>query len=376
MSLSDLTSPTAIKLSIEECDRLGRERFLKRYGFGHARDYPLHFRGHEYDSKAIVGVAHGYQFPDAGPLQSGEFSGGISNSGAATKAFALGFDVEGKKRRPTDWTLEECEVTVDAYFECLRMKLAGQTFNRAKVCRTVAEKIGRTRGSVDFKFQNIDSVLYDNGLPRMMDGIAPNVQHLLEFVVLDPLARHNSAFETIPDHAPAIASTDGLLVEPPNVPPPDKNDEEAKSRVARKIDYARRDANNRHLGRCGEEWVVRFEKKRLIEAGREDLAEQIDWVASRLGDGLGYDMVSFDENGAELLVEVKTTNASILTPFFITPNELAVAKRRGVQYRIFRVFDFSTHPRAYILSGPLGHKLELTPQAYTAMPVASGDSVA
>jgi hypothetical protein len=39
------------------------------------------------------------------------------------------------------------------------------------------------------------------------------------------------------------------------------------------------------------------------------LADQIDWVASRLGDGLGYDIVSFDGNGDELYLEVKTTNA-------------------------------------------------------------------
>ena len=201
-----------------------------------------------------------------------------------------------------------------------------------------------------------------------MDGVAPHIQILLEFVVLDPLARHKSVFETVPEHPPSITNTDGLLVEPPNISPPDKDDGEAKSRVARKIDFAKRDANNHRLGQCGEKWVVCFEKKRLTALGRKDLAEQIDWVASRLGDGLGYDIVSFDENGAELLLEVKTTNASILTPFFITPNELAVAERKGDAYRLFRVFDFSTNPRAFVLSGPLGHKLDLKPQSYTALP--------
>src|SRR5205807_2562286 len=101
-----------------------------------------------------------------------------------------------------------------------------------------------TRGSVDRKFQNIDAILYKNELPRMMDAIAPNVQHLLEFVVLDPLARHTLVFETIPDHIPAITNTEGLLVEPPNISPPDKDDGEAKIQVARKINFAKRDANN------------------------------------------------------------------------------------------------------------------------------------
>jgi hypothetical protein len=372
MSISDLTSPTAIKLAIEECDRLGRDRFLSRYGFGHAREYTLHYKGRDYDSKAIVGVAHGYQFSDTGSLKSSDFNGGISSSGAATRAFALGFDVEGKKRRPTDWTLEQCEVAVEVYFEGLRKKLAGQNFNRAQACRSVAKRNGRPQGAVDWKFQNIDAVLYKHGLPRMMNAIAANIQHLLEFVVLDPLAKHNSVFETSPEHAPSITTTEGLLVAPPKVSLPDKDEGEAKSRVARIIDFAKRDANNHRLGQCGEEWVVCFEKKRLTELGRKDLADQIDWVARRLGDGLGYDIVSFDENGAELLLEVKTTNAGILTPFFITPNELAVAERESDAYRLYRVFDFSTNTRAYVLSGSLEHKLDLKAQVYSAIPSISG----
>jgi hypothetical protein len=372
MSLSDLTSPTAIKLALKECDRLGRDRFLSRYGFGHAREYTLRYNDREYDSKAIVGVAHGYQFPDAGPLISEEFSGGIASSGAATKAFSLGFDIEGKKRRPIDWTLPECEIAVGAYFSCLQKKLAGQIFNRAQACRSVAKETNRSLGSVDYKFQNIDAVLYKHELPRMMNGIAPNIQHLLEFVVLDPLAEHNSVFETVPEQTPSITNTEGLLVEPPNAAPPDIGDDEPKSQIARQTDYAKRDANNRRLGRGGEKWVVAFEKKRLTEMGRKDLAQEVDPIAERLGDGLGYDIISFDENGAELYVEVKTTNAGIQTPFFITPNELAVSKRKGGSYRLYRVFDFSMNPHAYVLSGALEAKLELKPQSYTAFPKTSG----
>jgi hypothetical protein len=202
----------------------------------------------------------------------------------------------------------------------------------------------------------------------MMNGIAPNIQHLLEFVVLDPLAKHNSVFETVAELNPEITTAQGLLVEPPNVLPPVTGNEHPRSQIARRIDYAKRDANNRRLGRGGEKWVVAFEKKRLTEVGRKDLAEQVDGIADRLGDGLGYDVVSFDENGNELFIEVKTTNAGILTPFFISPNEIAVAERERDSYRLYRVFDFSTSPRAYALSGPLENKLTLTSQVYSAIP--------
>jgi hypothetical protein len=59
MSLADLTR-SAVLAAIEEYDRLGREDFLRRYGFGPARDYRVMFNGGEYDSKAIAGVAHRY----------------------------------------------------------------------------------------------------------------------------------------------------------------------------------------------------------------------------------------------------------------------------------------------------------------------------
>jgi hypothetical protein len=67
-------------------------------------------------------------------------------------------------------------------------------------------------------------------------------------------------------------------------------------------------------------------------------------------------------------IQVAKTNAGILTPFFITPNEVAVSERKGDAYRLFRVFDFATKPRAYVLVGAVESKLELKPQVYTAMP--------
>jgi hypothetical protein len=76
MALSDMQSPKAVRDAVAEFDRLGREVFLERHGFGHARRYFLDMGGRLYDSRAIVGAAHGYEFPDEGPLRSSEFSGG------------------------------------------------------------------------------------------------------------------------------------------------------------------------------------------------------------------------------------------------------------------------------------------------------------
>jgi hypothetical protein len=365
--LSDLTSPTAIKLAIEECDRLGREQFLSTHGFGFAREYVLRYGGKEYDSKAIVGVAHGIQHPDLDPFSTG-FYGGIAKSGAATKAFELGFEVEGMTRPSSDWSLSQCEITVQAYFECFAKKLAGEPFNRAKTCRDIAKEIHRSAGAVDYKFQNIDAVLAKNGLSRMMNAVAANVQRLLTYVVLDPLAPHYAVFEIVPKHIAPVTRIEELVVAPPVIPPTDADDDEEKSQVARKVDFAKREANNRNLGRCGEEWVLSFERARLCEAGRSDLAELIDWVSDRRGDGLGYDIVSFEVSGEEIYIEVKATKGGVMTPFFISPNELDVSERRKDAFRLYRIFDYSMQPRMYILKGSLTGQLDLKAQAFAAMP--------
>ncbi|MFF7447189.1 MULTISPECIES: HNH endonuclease [unclassified Streptomyces] len=61
--------------AIAEHDRVGRETFLDTYGFRAAASYLLLHEGREYDSKAIAGVAHLYDFGEA--LKPSQFSGGL-----------------------------------------------------------------------------------------------------------------------------------------------------------------------------------------------------------------------------------------------------------------------------------------------------------
>lgn len=97
MALADIHREHVLQ-AVAKFDRFGRERFLDRYGFGPARSYLLIDSGREYDSKAIVGVAHAYARPDLGPLSSAALSGGVS--GAAGLLTRLGFSVEGPPGSP------------------------------------------------------------------------------------------------------------------------------------------------------------------------------------------------------------------------------------------------------------------------------------
>jgi 5-methylcytosine-specific restriction protein A len=89
VSLKDITRPAVLK-AIEEYDELGQDAFLTKHGFGLARSYFLISNGKTYDSKAIVGVAHGY-LPGRQPLSAAEFSGGEAT--VARLLRRLGFNV-------------------------------------------------------------------------------------------------------------------------------------------------------------------------------------------------------------------------------------------------------------------------------------------
>ena len=91
MSLKELSSRSAVLNAMKEFDALGQATFLKHHGFGKARDYAVIHRGRSYDSKAIAGVAYGYQFPSRGPLKASEFSGGVKTVVAKLKE--LGFQI-------------------------------------------------------------------------------------------------------------------------------------------------------------------------------------------------------------------------------------------------------------------------------------------
>jgi len=83
----ELNSRDAVEKAIKEYDQLGQDAFLKKHGYGPAKEYLLRHEGSDYDSKAIVGVAYGYQFPG----KKAAFSGGGRTAGKILKS--LGFDV-------------------------------------------------------------------------------------------------------------------------------------------------------------------------------------------------------------------------------------------------------------------------------------------
>ena len=90
MGLRDITR-AAVMDAMDEYDQLGRDEFLDKYGFDRARSYLLIHNGRAYDSKAIVGVAHGF-VPGERALSARDFSGGEATVGRLLRG--LGFTVQ------------------------------------------------------------------------------------------------------------------------------------------------------------------------------------------------------------------------------------------------------------------------------------------
>ncbi len=89
-------SRSSVLAAIAEFDREGRDKTLRRHGFGRALDYMVAHEGQEYDAKALYGIAHGIEYPDEAPLRARGLSGGIEVN---SKLEDLGFEVVSRKAR-------------------------------------------------------------------------------------------------------------------------------------------------------------------------------------------------------------------------------------------------------------------------------------
>ena len=111
------------------------------------------------------------------------------------------------------------------------------------------------------------------------------------------------------------------------------------------VNYVRRHKNLKKIGDIGELLAIEVEIERLISEGRADLAKRIEHVSQSIGDGLGYDILSFEKVGTdyrEKYIEVKSTTGGKNKPFDITANEVEVSEEKGEQYCIYRFYGLSS----------------------------------
>lgn len=126
-----------------------------------------------------------------------------------------------------------------------------------------------------------------------------------------------------------------------------------------------------NTGKKAEELVMEYEKLRLAHLGYSNLINMVEHVSKTKGDGLGYDILSFDiidDNIVPIYIEVKGTMMDENTPFDITRNELEVARIHGKNYRLYRISSLGDNiAKCFILDGEeLQEKFDFEPMVYKA----------
>ena len=274
------------------------------------------------------------------------------------------------------WSRIEVEATVRDYLNMLTLELRGEPFNKAARNRELRARLdGRSRGAVERKHRNVSAVLISLGCPYV-DGYKPlgHAQDMLRDVVreqLPPLL--DLVAVDVVAHQQPIGVDDllGMRVDPPgNGAASEVGEEPAEYVVARRgsrtVNYLQQESLNRSLGDAGEALVMEYERARLRQAGKDQLARNVEQVSKTVGDHAGYDIRSYDLAGHDRYVEVKSTRYGKLTPFYISVGEIRFSSANRHAYHLYRLFDFRRRPRLFMLPGDVRQHVRLDAINYRA----------
>jgi hypothetical protein len=278
-----------------------------------------------------------------------------------------------------DWSEREVEAAVAEYFRMLRLELSGRPYSKARHRRALKQQLhNRTEGAIEWKHQNISAVLIEMGIPNI-EGYKPRYNYqrtLLPAAVSDYLGKHpelQALFQADSEITPDIPTVQDILdaMEAPPAPPEAMGPAIAEPGAIYNpggVNYLEREARNQSLGEAGEQFVLHFERARLIHAGKETYADRVEQVSATVGPSAGFDIRSFEEDGSDCFIEAKTTKYGKDTPFFVTPNELRFSRDHSSRYFLYRIFRFRKTPRLFALQGHLQERCILQPSEFLARP--------
>ena len=130
-----------------------------------------------------------------------------------------------------------------------------------------------------------------------------------------------------------------LIEKAKDVEPPLNIDlaEELRKRQAKEREKQR-------IGFAGEQFVFEFERAKLIDAGRNDLANRVRWISNE-NESAGYDIGSFSVGGSDLHIEVKTTVQGKHKGdcFWLSGNEAKQASTDAC-WSVYRVWSVDSNP--------------------------------
>lgn len=120
-----------------------------------------------------------------------------------------------------------------------------------------------------------------------------------------------------------------------------------------KIDWNFQNERKTFIGLKGEEFVFSREKEKVKEFDPKSV-DKVIHLSVKEGDGFGYDILSINEKGETVFIEVKTTTSSLNTPFYMSLNEKSFFEENiDNNAFIYRVYDFkeeASHGKIQIIS--------------------------
>lgn len=172
--------------------------------------------------------------------------------------------------------------------------------------------------------------------------------HILTQDIIYAAVKHIDIFKLVEKQAPAF---DRLIKV--NTPDPDIAMSEKVNLKGSFTNYIANEKEKKRIGDLGELLVMQYEQEKLASLGVNKVPKHI---AKSKGDGLGFDILSYNEKGEEILIEVKTTSFNLSTPFYITRNELIRSVQDSNKFYLYRLFDFDDNnntAKYYVQQGNL-----------------------
>lgn len=165
---------------------------------------------------------------------------------------------------------------------------------------------------------------------------------------------------------PLFSNVKATLIELKSKKIPVSPSNQASNDCNRKTDFDTKNRNNKRLGDRGELIVFQFEQNKLKNCRKSNLVKEVRHIAKN-SDTAGYDILSFDENGNEIYIEVKSTRSKQGDAnFFLTANELECAKG-NMNYWVYIVFEAHTiSPKIWRINNPF----ELNKDQISIIPIA------
>ncbi len=401
MARLSLNTRESVLAAAAECDALGREQFLRKYGFGQSRKYFLFLNGKHYDSKAICGVAYGVEHSTQGPLSARAFSGGELTVQRVLEE--LGFTVvRGRPERTEDLSalvLVENEVTMGSEYHFwedhtgVQYQYPNQFKNRIRSGRPFVyyrgvRRRGSRRGRAEyFGTGTIGQVWRDPTIPRgvprrswrwfcSMEDYRPFEQPVpakpgsRPYEKIESSMGSRTAVREIPWDtfqkilAAGMASPPGLLPGfPGEVTPVSEvhivEIEESETLLIHRPKTSgkpwsapgrRNPKRAQEIGNRAEELVYRW----LRDHRPGVVRDSVDWLALR-GETPGWDIEYTDQSGSRIAVEVKGTTVSRFTSIELTAKEWKAAGAERDKYLVALVtFVFAQEPCIAMLRDPYG----------------------